>query len=481
MSSMLILAASAALLVLVLIAAIIFSAVWRERRHWRKLLNSERTRRAALEQRFSSIVDADVEAARIVDEATNTAIQQKQSAEDVLARLAAQITEQTDRVQRLRDDYAHKRVVYDGLAAQIAIFDDRLAFAEMGIYEPHFDFDTSEEFKLAIETVREKQKDLVQQKNAVICRIQWSVDGSAAKGKTMTERNIRLTLRAFNGECDAAISNARWNNANAMAKRIDNARAQIDKHNASNQIEITDVYHGMKIQELRLTHEYREKIKAEKDERAEAARAAREEEKLIRDMERAEEEEARYQRLLEKAKAEAAGVVGPKLEAYTQQIAILERDLVDAHAKAERARALAEMTRSGYVYVISNLGSFGPDFVKIGLTRRLDPADRIRELGDASVPFLFDTHAVIYSDDAPGLERALHTEFAHRRVNAKNMRKEFFKVSIEEVEAAVSRLAPQASFFRDIEAQEYHETMALRNQQMAELTLAEELRFPASI
>jgi hypothetical protein len=367
------------------------------------------------------------------------------------------------------------------LAKEVAIFDERLAFAEMGVYEPHFDFDTSEAFKQAIDEVRDRQKAIVSNKTAVVCPIPWTLDGSVAKGKTMTDRNIRLTLRAFNSECDAAIANTRWNNANAMEKRIENARIQIDKHNASNRVEITTPYFLLKLKELRLTHEYREKVKQEREERAEDGRAAREEQKLIREMERAEEEEARYQRMLDKARNEAASVAGPKLEAYTQQIEILERDLAEAHAKVERARAMAEMTRTGYVYVISNVGSFGPDFVKIGLTRRLEPADRIRELGDASVPFLFDTHAMIYSDDAPALERGLHAEFAPRRVNATNMRKEFFRVSIEEVETAVRKLAPAAAFFRDIEAQEYRETMAMRNSQLAEQEAVNQLVFPSAI
>jgi len=107
----------------------------------------------------------------------------------------------------------------------------------------------------------------------------------------------------------------------------------------------------------------------------------------------------------------------------------LEKLLAEAHAKSERAQAMAEKTKSGFVYVISNIGSFGDDVVKIGLTRRLDPSDRVRELGDASVPFLFDTHAMIYSEEAPALEAALHAEFAEQRINAANMRKEFFRVT----------------------------------------------------
>jgi hypothetical protein len=169
----------------------------------------------------------------------------------------------------------------------------------------------------------------------------------------------------------------------------------------------------------------------------------------------------------ETTRAEASRASDRQLEAVTEQIKKLERDLADAHAKFERAQAMAEKTRSGYVYIVSNIGSFGEDVVKIGLTRRLDPADRIRELGDASVPFIFDTHAIIYSDDAPALERALHNDFDKARVNASNYRKEFFRVSISDVEAAVKRLAPGAAFFRDIEAQEYQETLARRQAALA--------------
>lgn len=471
---------------------LILFVMWRGHVKWKRKLARELAARAALEKRFAAIVDADAEAARITDtaraaaEATTASAQAKAEereaeAKALVAGLTAQVSALSANVSDLRLSYSEKKVVFDRLAAEVAIFDERLAFAEMGVYEPHFDFDSSEAFKQAINGVRDRQKAMVSDRTAVVCPIQWTLDGSAAKGKTMTDRNIRLTLRAFNSECDAAVANTRWNNANAMEKRIENARTQIDKHNASNRIEITTPYFLLKLEELRLTHEYREKVKQEREERAEDTRAAREEQKLIREMERAEEEEARYQRMLDKARDEAARIAGPKLETYTQQIEILERDLAEAHAKVERARAMAEMTRTGYVYVISNIGSFGPDFVKIGLTRRLEPADRIRELGDASVPFLFDTHAMIYSDDAPALERALHAEFASQRVNATNMRKEFFRVSIEDVEAAVRKLAPTAAFFRDIEAQEYRETMALRNSQLARQEAADQLVFPEAI
>lgn len=417
----------------------------------------------AIKERFRPIVDLDAERVTVSKEIEDLTRQ----TDEINASHAALKQEHEKEVTALRAAYADKKKVFDRLIREVAVFDEKLAFAEMGVYEPHFDFTDSEQFKQNIDVVRASQKAMVSAKSAVVCPMEWLVDGSKAKGQTMTNRNIKLTLRAFNNECEAAIANARWNNVNAMEKRIETAFTQINKLNESNRIFITEDYVKLKYQELFLTHEYREKQKAEKEERAELARAAREEQKLQRDIEKAEEEESRFQKLLAKARAEAEKSVGPKLEAFNEQIRMLEKDLAEAHSRVERAQAMAERTRSGYVYIISNVGSFGENVVKIGLTRRLDPTDRVRELGDASVPFVFDTHAIIYSDDAPTLERALHNAFEPVRINMQNYRKEFFRASIDEVEAAVKRLAPQAPFFRDIEAQEYRETLAKRNALLA--------------
>lgn len=410
-----------------------------------------------LETRFAGVIDLD-----------NEAQQLRQQIEEVGAQHAS-----------LRASYNEKKLVFDKLVSEIAIFDERLAFAEMGVYEPHFDFSDSEAYKAAITDTREKQKGLISKDTAVICTTKWTVNGNESQGQMMIKRNIRLTLRAFNNECDAAIANARWNNVNAMEKRVVRAQEQIDKLNASNAIFITPNFVKLKLEELFLTHEYREKLKAERDERAEAARQAREEQKFIRDMEAAEEEEGRYARLLAKAQAEAAKASGPQLQVLMEQVRALEHDLAEAHAKFERAQSMAEKTRSGYVYIISNIGSFGEGVIKIGLTRRLDPMDRVRELGDASVPFTFDVHAVIYSENAPSVERALHGEFESTRINTQNYRKEFFRASLDEVELAVQRVAPGAPFFKDIEAQEYRETIARRREVLTGASAVE--LFPSTI
>ena len=288
----------------------------------------------------------------------------------------------------------------------------------------------------------------------------------------MINRQTHLTMRAFNNECEAAIANTRWNNVVAMEKRILNAAKQINNANTSMNLEIDEDYVASKLDELHLTHEYRERLKAEKEERAELARAEREEKKLLAEAKAAEREERKYAELLKKARSET-GV-------DESRIAELEAVLAEAQATSKRARAMAQVTKSGYVYIISNIGSFGDDVVKIGLTRRLDPDDRVWELGDASVPFRFDTHAMIYSENAPALEATLHNAFSDHRINASNLRKEFFRVSLDEVEEAVRTLDPDASFFKDREAQEWHETLSLRKQALVDMQKASD-EFPESI
>lgn len=383
------------------------------------------------------------------------------SVENEVSALRDKATELQKQIEATRNSYSEKRAILKNLEQQVAIYDEKLSFAELGVYEPHFEFNDADEYKQEIKRIRDCQKAMVSAKTSTLCPTDWQVDGSRSKGQTMINRQTRLTMRAFNNECEAAIANTRWNNVNAMEKRILNAAKQIDKANESMNLYISEQYVSLKLDELHATHEYRERVKTEKEERAELARAEREEKKLIAEAQAAEREEERYQKLLEKARSEA-GV-------DESRIAELEAALAEAHETSERARAMAEMTKSGYVYIISNIGSFGEDVVKIGLTRRLEPDDRVKELGDASVPFGFDTHAMIYSDEAPALESALHKEFADRRVNASNMRKEFFRVDLEEVEEAVKRLAPSASFFSDREAQEWHETLSRRKEALMEM------------
>ena len=392
-----------------------------------------------LEERYSSVIDVEQQVSSLIEEKKNV----------------------EKSIQGLRASYADKRKVYSELVKEVAIYNETIAMAQLGVYSPHFEFTDSDQFKTHIETVRAEQKAMVSAKTAIQAHTDWEVGGSKREGKKMTDRAVRLSLRAFNNECDAALSNVRWNNANAMEKRIQRAYEQINKLNETLNIAINRTYFELKLKEFWLTHEYREKQKEERDHRTEMNRLKREEERLLKDLEAAEKSEARYQALLEKAKAEATRAVGLDATRYEAQIAELTKELDAAHAKAERAKSMAEQTRAGHIYVISNVGSFGEDIFKIGMTRRLEPLERVRELGDASVPFLFDIHAIIYCEDAPTVEKRLHTAFDKCRVNRANGRKEFFRVSPEQVREEILKIDPDVDFISGIEAQEYFETLAI--------------------
>lgn len=367
-------------------------------------------------------------------------------------------------IDDLRSSYKDKKVIFDNLVKEAAIYDEAIELAELGFYKPHFDYDTSEEFKEQINSVKSEQKQMISAKEAIFCNTEWTVEGSKAKGRTMTNRGIRLTARAFNNESDLAISNTRWNNAVRMEQRIEKVFNAINKLNASNKIYISEEYFELKLKELRLTHEYKEKKQQEKEEQAEIRRQMREEAKLEQEMEKAIKDEEKYQKLLEKAKADAEKMTGAKLESLKEKIALLDKELAEAKEKSERAKSMAEQTKIGHVYIISNIGSFGEDVYKIGMTRRLEPLDRVRELGDASVPFLFDVHAMIYAEDAPALEKSLHKSFDFKRLNLVNNRKEFFQTTLEEIKNETFKISPDAEFIKTAEARQYRESQAIRAQ-----------------
>ena len=285
----------------------------------------------------------------------------------------------------------------------------------------------------------------------------------------MVKQNIKLILRAFNGECEAARADVSWNNITKMEERIKKSCEAMNKLSGVLQVTITAEYLNLKLDELRLTHEYEEKKYQDREEQRRIREQIREEERAQREFEKAqadaEAEEERYQKVLAKAREEAAQATGAALEKLTKQIDSFEAKLDEARQKKERAISRAQLTKSGFVYVISNIGSFGAKVYKIGMTRRLEPMERIIELGGASVPFPFDLHAMLYSDNAPELESALHQLFVQRRLNMVNPRREFYRdVELEEIESFVKAKGLSAQFIKDAEAREYRETLAKREQ-----------------
>lgn len=352
------------------------------------------------------------------------------------------------------------------LQRELELLNEEEYFADFGLYQPRYDFEDSEKYKQALVSLRDEQKRMVKDGAAATCSTEWTVAGSAAKGRQMTNKELKLLLRAFNGECDAAIAKVKYNNFGSLEQRIVRSKEALNKLGSVNQCSISDEYLKLKLSELSLFHEYQEKKQEEKEEQQRIKEQMREEKRAQEEIDRAvrhaEEEEKRYQQALEKARAEVERSAGAKHEKALQKIQELETRLAEAQANRERAISQAQQTRKGHVYVISNIGSFGEDIFKIGLTRRLVPMDRVKELGDASVPFPFDVHAMIHSEDAPALEHELHKRFHPQRVNMVNERKEFFMISLEEVAAAVHDIHGEIEFTKLAEAVEYRKSVAMR-------------------
>ncbi|MES3034945.1 MAG: DUF4041 domain-containing protein [Gemmatimonadota bacterium] len=351
------------------------------------------------------------------------------------------------------------------LRADLARLEEEAGVVAVGFYKARYDFVTSAEYQERLLAVREAQRDMLRDKTAAVGDVEWTVNGSKAEGRKQINQTLKLMLRAFNGECDAAVAKVRYDNVQVMEARIRKAWETVNAAVAVQQCRIVPTFLDLRLQELFLAHEYQEKVQAEREEQRRIREEMRQEEIAQRELERAradaEKDEERFATALRRARDEVQTAVGEKQARLEQQIADLEHRLVEAHARKERAIARAQLTRSGHVYVISNVGAFGEEVYKIGMTRRLEPQDRIRELGDASVPFEFDVHAIIYADDAPTLENKLHRLFHWRRVNRINERKEFFRVSLDEIAQAIRQENAEIEIVPHAEARDYRKTLAL--------------------
>lgn len=352
------------------------------------------------------------------------------------------------------------------LKGELDSVEEALELQSFGFYRAHYDLPRASDYEDMLKRIRAKQAALIRSGRAWETDSTWTLGGSAKAGQEMAQKQAKLMLRAFNGECDASIGKVKYDNVQNLEKRIYKSCEAINKLGHTIRVQITRAFYELKLAELRLVHEHREKLQEEKELERERREQMREEERAQKEIEKAqkeaEEEEARDRRALEKAQAELARAdSGKQTEKLAALVAKLESELSAAIDRKAKAIARAQLTRSGHVYVLSNVGAFGEGVFKIGLTRRLEPHERVAELGDASVPFGFDVHALIFTKDAPALEAALHRRFENRRVNMVNSRREFFRVSLDEIRAAVTDLHGEVTFRVDAGAEEYRKTLAL--------------------
>ena len=356
------------------------------------------------------------------------------------------------------------------LNEEIAVANDNLNLQEFGFFERRYKFSDSTKYKDRLDTLRMEQKSMT--KNGTAGRIisPMLLDNSKSKGRAMQNQLIKAALRGFNGEADALLVKVSVVNVDKKVKALRKAFEQLNKMYSRNLIEITYQYLELKIEELRLAAEYELQKQEEKELLREQREKEREDKKLqaeIKAKRKQLEKErdhfkkmvAKVTELLKEAKDDEVEELRRQLTEYQDKLSELDEIEEDIDYREGHATA-------GYVYVISNVGSFGEDVYKIGVTRRLEPLERIRELSSASVPFQFDVHALIFSEEAFALETELHNELANYKVNKVNGRKEYFKVSFDKIKGILAAHKELTVELNEMpEAFEYRQTKAIEDKQ----------------
>jgi hypothetical protein len=328
--------------------------------------------------------------------------------------------------------------------------DDQRVLQEVGIYRYHHPLENSEEYRERLHDLQERIKDSVKSGDAILASEMFTFNNSLAKGRKMTSDLSKLMLRAYNAEADNCVRSLRAGNVVTAKKRLDASVTSIAKLGSMMEMRVNPKYHAMRTEEIELTADFLMKVQEERERARDERERLREErkaaEELAAERERLDKERAHLANALDalKASGDEAGVAE-----LTEKLGALDEAIAHNDYRIANIRA-------GYVYVISNEGAFGPNMVKIGLTRRLEPMDRVRELGGASVPFPFAVHALFFSEDAVSLENELHKTFADQRVNYVNDRREFFFARPDDVRVVLAeKLGNLLEFSEHPEATQY--------------------------
>lgn len=332
--------------------------------------------------------------------------------------------------------------------SEVVLLDDERILQDVGIYRYHHPLENAVAYKGRLDELASRLATMLKADAAIEKSNMFTFNGSLAKGRRMTNDLAKLMLRAYNAEADSAIRSLRAGNVVTAKKRLDVSRTAIARLGKMMEMRISDSFHALRIEEIELTADYLMKKQEERE-------AAREERERLREERKVEIELAAERERLDKERRHLVTVL-ERLRATGSDDPELQRKLTEVDGAIAQNDYRAANIRAGYVYVISNRGAFGDHVVKIGLTRRLEPLDRINELGDASVPFRYDIHALYFSEDAVTLESELHQDFSGRRVNWANMRREFFFATPAEVRAVLAeKVGNLLEFTENVESTEY--------------------------
>ncbi|GAA2014248.1 DUF4041 domain-containing protein [Nocardioides kribbensis] len=345
-------------------------------------------------------------------------------------------------------------------AAELAALRDRVVetnetaiLQEVGVYRYQHPLDDAVAYRSELSRLQAQIKAMARKDGgAISATTTWQVNGSAAQGRKLVSDISKLMLRAYNAEADNLVRGMKPYKLESAKARLDKVVATIERLGASMSIKISIPYHLLRWRELELTADYLEKVAEEKECDREERERLREERKVEQEIER------ERQRLRKEEQHFRQAIAQLQAKGDTDGVERLRAQLAAVVGEIEAVDFRARTLTAGHVYVISNIGSFGEGVLKIGMTRRLEPTDRVKELGDASVPFIFDVHALYFAENAVKIEREMHQRFADRRVNRVNNRKEFFRVTAAEARDALADLSGELmTFVEEPEAVEYRQ------------------------
>lgn len=346
-------------------------------------------------------------------------------------------------VAAVQSDLDAARAQLQAIQQQILGAEDIVLLESFALYEPKYQFTNSIDYKNRLDEIREDQKRTARGLSAEVdAWDNYAVELTKAQWKKLRKDALKLALRSFNSESEYCVDNVKFSNLEKMEERIRRSFETCNKLLNATDAAWKDIVLERKLQELYLAHEYQTKRQEEKEAARQAREDQREQEKLEKEIREArakiDKERRHFTSALQKLQLRLNAANDQK-ERDELQTRIDE--LSSQNSKLDEEERLLDYreqnARAGYVYVISNIGAFGEGIYKIGMTRRLEPMDRVDELGDASVPFWFDVHALVFSDNAPALEAKLHSHFAAGRLNKVNGRKEFFRADLKEIEAVI--------------------------------------------
>ena len=425
--------------------------------------------------KYDKIIDAEVEAERILDEAYKKSNELISKTNTEVQRVNADIQQAKISVEKIIQD-AHQKareIAGDALNARdnAKLYEQTvkslkniiLGYGNDYLIPSHTLLDdlaetygytqASKDYK----ELRTHVRNMVKNNQAATC------DYAEASRK---QTAINFITDAFNGKADTILAKAKSDNFGTLRQKLTDAFNMVNYNGkAFRNARINNDFFQLRLEELRLACTLAEIHRRDMEEQRRIREQIREEEKARREIEKAlrdaAKEEELLQKAMEKAKAQLEKANAEQRATYEAQIAELEKKYHEAEERNKRALSMAQQTKAGHVYIISNEGSFGHDVYKIGMTRRLEPLDRVRELSSASVPFAFDVHALIWSEDAPALETMLHKKFALAQVNKVNFRKEFFRLPLSEIRAELDNSGINVKWTITAEASEYRESLVI--------------------